>query len=245
VFGLTRRERERLIATVPEWWHSIDLGRGAVTPGIKGAGTAEGPQAFMQAELESLALPDLNGKTVLDIGALNGFYSFAAERLGAVRVVALDHPTWVGEPPPPGRAGFDVAHEILQSRVEPVLGDLMEIDIAALGSFDVVLFLGVLYHLPDPLGGMRRLAELTSGVAVIESQAMSASSAEGHALLEFFPGSELNNDSTNWFVPNIAAIDGLARAAGFASTTTIVGPPSAADPASGTTHFRAVVHAFK
>ena len=231
---------------MPQWWHSIDLGRGVVTPGSKGAGAPGGPHAFMQAELESLALPDLHGKTVLDIGALNGYYSFAAERLGASRVVALDYPEWAGDPTPPGRAGFDVARKILKSRVEPVLGDLMDIDLAALGRFDVVLFMGVLYHLPDPLGGMRRLAELTSGLAVIESHAMSASSGDEHALLEFFPGSELNNDPTNWFVPNIAAIDGLARAAGFASTRTIVGPPAQPSEArTGTTHFRAVVHALK
>lgn len=200
----------------------------------------------MQTELESLALPDLHGKTVLDVGALNGYYSFAAERLGASRVVALDYPEWVGDPTPPGRAGFDVARKILKSRVEPVLADLMEMDIGALGHFDVVLFLGVLYHLEDPLSGMRRVAELTSGMAVIESQAMSVSGVEDHALLEFFAGSELNNDPTNWFVPNVAAIDALAHAAGFATTRTIVGPPPRdSAPGAGTTHFRAVVHAFK
>jgi tRNA (mo5U34)-methyltransferase len=247
VFGLTRRERERLVASVPQWWHSIDVGRGVVTPGAKGAGTPGGPHAFMQRELESLGLPDLNGKTVLDIGALNGYYSFAAERLGASRVVALDYNEWInGEngSPPPGRAGFEVARKILKSRVEPVLGDLMEIDIGALGQFDVVLFLGVLYHLEDPLGGMRRVAELTSGLAVIETHAMSAGDADAHALFEFFAGSELNNDPTNWYVPNIAAIDGLCRAAGFASTRTLVGPPPAPPGADAATrHFRAVVHA--
>jgi tRNA (mo5U34)-methyltransferase len=206
-----------------------------------------GSTAFMQGELDALALPDLVGKTVLDIGALNGYYSFAAERLGASRVVALDYPTWVGGAdgqPSPGRAGFDVARRILGSRVEPVLGDLMTIDLAALGRFDVVLLLGVLYHLEDPLGGMRRVAELTSELAVIESQAMTIDGVDAHPLFEFFPGSELNTDPTNWYVPNVAAIDGLCRAAGFASTRTLVGPPPA-DPGavSCTRHFRAVVHA--
>lgn len=249
MFGLTRRERERLVASVPEWWHSIDVGRGVVTPGAKGAGTPAGSHAFMQAELESLALPDLHGKSVLDIGALNGYYSFAAERAGAARVVALDYNEWLPRPdgtPAPGRSGFEVARKILKSRVEPVLGDLMEIDVAALGRFDVVLFLGVLYHLEDPLGGMRRVAELTGGLAVIESHAMTAGAlADQHALLEFFPGSELNDDPTNWYVPNIAAIEGLCRAAGFSSTQPVVGPPAAAAPDAGsaTRHFRAVVQA--
>ena len=125
---------------------------------------------------------------------------------------------WLGDEdgrPPPGRAGFDVAARILESRVEPVFGDLMRIDLAALGRFDVVLFLGVLYHLEDPLVGMRRVAELTSGLAVIESHAMSVGDGDTHALLEFFPGSELNEDPTSWYVTNVAAIDRLRRAAGF------------------------------
>lgn len=250
MFGLTRRERERLVASVPRWWHSIDLGRGVVTPGAKGAATPGGARAFMESELESLALPDMSGKTVLDIGALNGFYSFAAERLGASRVVALDYEEWAPRPdgsPSPGRAGFDVAATILGSKVEAVRGDLMTLDLAALGHFDVVLLLGVLYHLEEPLNGMRRVAELTTGMAVIESQAMSMPGADTHALFEFFPGAELNNDSTNWYVPNVAAIDGLCRAAGFASTRTIVGPPPAQPGAEphAPQHYRAVVHAFR
>lgn len=248
MFGLTRRERERLVASVPQWWHSIDVGRGVVTPGVKGAGTPGGPHAFMQAELESLALPDLHGKSVLDVGALNGYYSFAAERAGASRVVALDYHEWLPRPdgtPAPGRSGFEVARKILKSRVEPVLADLMTIDVATLGRFDVVLFLGVLHRLEDPLGGMRRVAELTSGLAVIQSLAMSAGPvADEHALLEFSPRSARDGDATNWYVPNIAAIDGLCRAAGFASTQAVGGFAAAKpDPSGGTRHYRAVVQA--
>jgi tRNA (mo5U34)-methyltransferase len=248
VFGPSRREREELVATVPWWWHSIDVGRGVVTPGQKGAETPLGSRAFMEAELASLALPDLHGKTVLDIGALDGFYSFEAERRGAARVVALEYPAWVEPPddpdrlPPAGRAGFDVAHHLLQSRVQPVLADLMKLDPAVLGPFDVVLFLGVLYHLEDPLGGMRRVAALTRELAVIESQAIAVAGAEEHALLAFFPGGELNDDPSNWFVPNLAALRALCIAAGFSRADAIVGPPeppAAAPPA----HYRAVVHA--
>jgi tRNA (mo5U34)-methyltransferase len=250
---MSRRERERLVATVPWWWHSIDLGRGVVTPGAKGAEMPGGGRAFMQGELASLALPDLRGKSVLDLGAHNGFYSFAAERLGASPVVALDYFAWIHESadardgsPPLGRAGFDVAHRILRSKVEPVVGDFMTIDLAALGCFDVVLFLGVLYHMPDPLGGMRRLAAVTSEVAVIESHAIAVVRANDYALLEFLPGAELNDDPSNWFVPNDAGLRALCSAAGFSRTETMVGPP---DPppaaAEDRTYYRAVVHAHR
>jgi tRNA (mo5U34)-methyltransferase len=248
VFGPSRRERERLVATVPSWWHSLDVGRGVVTPGAKGANGPGGSRAHMQAELASLALPDLRGQTVLDIGAFNGFYSFAAERLGASRVVALDWYAWIEEAPgappgslPPGRAGFDVAHRLLDSRVEPLLADFMEVDLAGLGTFDVVLFMGVLYHLPDPLAGMRRLAQVTRELAVIESHAIAVAGAGDHALLEFFPGAELNDDPSNWFVPTVAALHALCSAAGFASSEAVVGPP--APVTQPTQQYRAVVHA--
>src|SRR5205807_7937958 len=90
-----------------------------------------------------LSLPDLQGKSVLDIGAWDGFFSFAAERAGAARVVALDHYAWsldlgaiharlqgvdlpTFELTPdvwlpdvlPGKQGFDLAHRALRSRVE-------------------------------------------------------------------------------------------------------------------------------
>jgi tRNA (mo5U34)-methyltransferase len=252
VFGIGRRRRERAVATVPWWWHSIDVGDGVVTPGHKGADLPGGSRAFMAAELESLALPDLRGKSVLDIGAFNGYYSFAAERLGASRVVALDHFAWF-EPapgaapgsPPAGRLGFDLARRLLDSAVEPVQDDFMEMDLAALGQFDVVLCLGVLYHQTDPLGMMRRLAEVTREVAVIESQAVVVSGAEDHALFEFHPGAELNEDASNWFVPNMTALCGLCRAAGFARGEPVVGPLARGDPAASTLAYRAVVHAHK
>src|SRR6266446_8932094 len=81
------RELYRTVHAVPFWWHSIDVGHGVVTPGGKSA-------EFLAAELASLQLPPLAGTRVLDVGAWDGYYSFAAERLGAARVVALDHFIW-------------------------------------------------------------------------------------------------------------------------------------------------------
>ena len=81
------RELYQKVAAVPIWFRSIDLGMGVVTPGVKS------PEQHGQ-ELNNLRLPDLRGKSVLDIGAWDGFYSFAAERMGASRVVALDHHVW-------------------------------------------------------------------------------------------------------------------------------------------------------
>src|SRR5919202_3078365 len=245
-----RRLQERVDA-VPVWWHSIDLGDGVVTPGRK----TDGHDAFLERELRALQLPDLRGKAVLDIGAWDGYYSFAAERLGASRVVALDHFVWsidwaraiaesdepdaagvrfadldaiaaVSDPERlPGKQGFDVAHEALGSRVEAVVDDFMTTDLDRLGTFDVVLYLGVLYHMENPLAALRRLRRVTREVAVIETQATELEGIPDGAVCEFFPGAELADDPTNWWSPNLDALHGLCRAAGFARVETIAGPP--------------------
>lgn len=175
------------------WFHSIDLGGGLLTPGMKSADQ-------LALETQWLNLPSsLAGKSVLDIGAWDGYFSFEAERRGAARVVSLDHYVWstdqkvfdayhaaekaagrVPAPPDeapgvwdpftlPGRAGFDYAHRRLGSAAEPVVGDFMTMDLDRLGTFDITLFLGVLYHLKDPFAALRRLRQVTGGVAVIET----------------------------------------------------------------------------
>ena len=71
----TREQLREMADSLPFWWHSIDLGHGVKTKGVKAGGD-------MTNELKSLCLPELRGKTVLDIGPMDGFYSFEAERRG-------------------------------------------------------------------------------------------------------------------------------------------------------------------
>ena len=212
----------REIHSIPNWWHSIDLGDGIVTPGRKGGGSA-----WMASELDCLRLPDVRERTVLDVGAWDGFYSFEAERRGATRVVALDWLIWRATPTGrlpadpdslPGKRGFDIAHAALSSTVESVAADFMEVDLDGLGSFDVVLFLGVLYHLQDPLGAMRRLAQVTGEVAVIETEAVAPPGLDGRPLVEFFGSNALAGDTTNWWVPSLQALLDLCEVAGFSRT---------------------------
>jgi tRNA (mo5U34)-methyltransferase len=247
----SREQAEAVLRACPEWYHSIELAPGIVTPG-------RAPLEHWEAALRSLQLPDLHGKSVLDIGAYDGFFSFAVERLGAARVVALDHYVWsadmaaylrdwresqrTGAALPsihesrhwqpdtmPGRRAFDAAREILGSKVEVVVGDFMTMDLGDLGRFDVVLFLGVLYHMENPLGAMRRVASVTApdGLAVIETEAMEIPGFEERALCEFFPGTELNNDPSNWWAPNAKALAGLCNAAGFRDVNILAPRPKA------------------
>ena len=244
-----RTRASEILAEHPEWYHSIELAPGLVTPG-------QAPLEVWEAELRRLRLPDLAGKSVLDIGAYDGFFSFAAERSGAAKVVALDHYVWSCDmagymrdwresqrtgsklPPPhesrhwqpaalPGRRPFDAVRALFGSRVEPAVGDFMTMDLSALGRFDVILFLGVLYHLEDPLGALRRLARLIApgGLVVIETEAVEIPCLRDVAACEFFPGRELNNDPTNWWAPNRRALAGMCEAAGFRNVTVLPASP--------------------
>jgi tRNA (mo5U34)-methyltransferase len=267
---LGRRARKRqAVSSVDFWWHSIDLGDGVVTPGEK---TPE----ILADEFRGLALPPLAGRTVLDIGAWDGFYSFEAERLGASRVVALDHFVWsldrpeletyldecaaTGVPPAPldhvpqiwdehhpGKRGFDVVHDVKDSRVEAVVADFMTTDLDRLGTFDVVLYLGVLYHMRHPLLALERVRRVTQTVAVIESQATYVAGLEHYPHCQFFEADELNRDPTNWWAPNLAALQALARSAGFRRAEVVRRAPREWDElpvGHEPLGYRAVVHAF-
>jgi tRNA (mo5U34)-methyltransferase len=218
------------VDALPFWWHSIDLGDGIVTPGRKSA-------KQLTREWAALQLPDLRGKTVLDIGAWDGYFSFAAERAGAARVVALDHYVWSidreGPALPddavplettqlwrpdtlPGKRPFDLAHRVLGSRVEVVVDDFMTLDLAQLGEFDVVLFLGVVYHMRHPLLALERVRRLTRELAAIESEAVEVDTLADEPWALFVPDRDENGDPTNWWIPTRAALVGMCRAAEFA-----------------------------
>lgn len=223
------------------WYHSIDVGCGVVTKGLT-----------QSAPLDDY-MPDFEGKTVLDIGAWDGYYSFLAERLGASRVVALDHYVWgvdfgareaywracaqngrlpdhrrdvvdFWRPDLPGKAGFDLARELLGSKVESLVADFATIDLAELGTFDIVIYCGVLYHMKDPLSCLERVRSVTRQVAVVATEAVHIPGREGTPLAEFLAGDEINDDFGNWWMPNMTALRAMCRAAGFSSTSIQVGP---------------------
>jgi tRNA (mo5U34)-methyltransferase len=202
-----RRRAERI-----QWFHTMDLGHGVVTRGVKDP----------RERLARLAMPaDLSGKTVLDIGAWDGFFSFEAERRGAKRVLAVDSFCWTG----PGwgkKAGFLLAREALGSRVEDLEAEVLDLSAAKVGVFDLVLFLGVLYHMKHPLLALERVAEVTVGQLILETEVDLIGLSRPAAA--FYPGDELNRDPTNWWAPNPAALAGMLRAVGFARVEAVSGP---------------------
>jgi tRNA (mo5U34)-methyltransferase len=249
------------------WWHSIELPDGTVTPGEKTVDLEE-------REWSALRLPELAGRTVIDIGAWDGWFSFRAEAAGAARVVALDSFVWSldftradeywdyvhrceenNEPydvwgpgcrywdPTAllGKRGFDSARAALGSRVETVVADFMDTDLRGFGPFDIALFLGVLYHMRDPLGALERLRSITGELAVIETAVIEIPQLDG-PFLEFVPGYELNNDPTNWFLPTEAAVVGMGHAAGFTSVAVVDRHAEVTRP-TGIVDYRLTLHA--
>jgi tRNA (mo5U34)-methyltransferase len=186
-----------------QWWHSIDLGNGIVTPG---------PDPT-PARLREIQLPDdLGGLSVLDIGAWDGFFSFEAERRGAARVLATDSFCW-GQGGWGTKSGFELARRALRSRVEDLTIDPLDLSPERVGSFDLVLFLGVLYHMRHPLLALERVFSVTRGQLILNTQ-VDLTAIERPAIA-FYPDEELNHDATNWSGPNPAAVVAMLRVVGF------------------------------
>jgi tRNA (mo5U34)-methyltransferase len=194
--------RKREVGQI-RWWHTLDLGNGIVTPGISNN----------VATLRKIGLPArLEGKTVLDIGAWDGYFSFEAERRGASRVLATDSFAWSGE----GwgtKAGFELARRVLGSRVEDLRIDVMDLSPDRIGQFDLVLFLGVLYHLRHPLLALERVFSVTRDQLILETH--SDLLWTRRPAIAFYPDAQLDGDPTSWCGPNPPAIAAMLRAAGF------------------------------
>ena len=189
------------------WFHIMDLGHGIITPGLDKCAR----------KAHHYGLPDrLDGLSVLDIGAYDGFWSFECERRGAKRVVAADHYCWVKE----GRKskdGFDLAKEALGSDVVSVVVKIEDMRPEDLGTFDVVLFLGVLYHTQDPMHYLRIVRSLCHGQVVVETHVDALDIPMPAAI--YYPGKTLNNDASCFFGPNPACVQGMLADVGFKSST--------------------------
>jgi tRNA (mo5U34)-methyltransferase len=184
------------------WFHSIELAPGLVTAG----------RDDTRSRVDVLDLPALTGKSVLDVGAWDGFFSFEAERRGAARVLATDSFAWNASNWST-KAGFDLAREALGSRVEDREVDILDLDPAEIGRFDVVLCLGVLYHMKHPLLALERVAAVTAGRLILETHVDMTWTRRPAAA--FYPGHELRLDPTNWWGPNPEAVVGMLRSVGF------------------------------
>ena len=171
---------------------------------------------------------DLTGKSVLDIGCNAGFYSFEMKRRGAARVLGIDTDLRY-------LAQARLAAEVLGLEVE-----LRELDVYAVGRlgerFDLVILMGVLYHLRHPLLALDTLYDHVVGDRLLFQSMLRGPSSvppvapdypfEETAIFErpghpamYFVESKYAGDWTNWWIPNRAGVEAMLRSAGFVIET--------------------------
>jgi len=205
----------------------MDLGNGVVTPGGKSPAVCNAEAGVIFDRL------NLNGLTVLDVGAWNGFFSFEAKRRGASRVLATDSYCWT-HPQFRGRETFDLARSALGLDVEAREIDVAQLSTDNVGEFDVVLFLGVFYHRIDAIESLAKVARLAKQVLIVETH-LDLRDLDRPAMA-FYPGRELAGDGTNWWGPNEQCMQALLLGHGFAEVEI------SAHPTVGN---RAVFHAWR
>jgi tRNA (mo5U34)-methyltransferase len=189
------RERAALIdeMNAMTWVHSIDLGGGLVTPGKWGA---HNPRL-----VEAVRGLDVRGKRVLDIGCWDGLFSFEAEKLGAAEVYATD----LVSQRPYGQPTFAFAKRVLKSEVK-YFPDVSVFDVESLGvrDFDLVLFMGIYYHLKDPLRAFAALRRVLrdGGDILVEGAVLDLPGC----FANFYYKEAYVGDLSNWFVPTVECL---------------------------------------
>jgi tRNA (mo5U34)-methyltransferase len=196
--------REFVARSTFTWHQRWQLAPGVATPGPNDVDWL----------LDVVGLPDdLTGMSVLDIGASNAACSFEAERRAASRVVAVDIL-------PPEHFGFPALAEFLESDTTFVRSSVYGLSSVLGEQFDIVLFLGVLYHLRHPLLALDEVREVTRGEMLLETAVSDATLPEvgDRPVTAFYRGDELGDDPSNWFAPNTRALVDWCASCGFDAT---------------------------
>jgi tRNA (mo5U34)-methyltransferase len=201
------------------WFHNMEV-----------AGVQTAPEHFLgdyprlKWEKFAHAIPaDLSGKSVLDIGCNAGFYSMEMKRRGAERVLGIDSDERYLQ-----QARFAAA----MAGVEIEFRRMSVYDVGTLGEeFDLVLFMGVLYHLRHPLLALDLLHEVVRETLVFQSMLRGSADVmdlagdyefEERSMFDedaypklFFVEQRYAHDPTNWWIPNRACAEAMLRSAGF------------------------------
>ena len=202
------------------WFHNLDL-RGVKTAPSHFLGDYP---AFKFQKFAAAIPEDLTGKTVLDIGCNAGFYSFEMKRRGARLVVGIDSDERYLR-----QARF--ASKTLDCDVE--FEKLSVYDLAKLRqTFDLVIFMGVFYHLRHPLLALDLIYEHVA-VDLLLFQSMQRGAGDIFRVKDDYPISEISifeepgfpkmffiekrysDDPTNWWIPNQACVEAMLHSAGF------------------------------
>jgi tRNA (mo5U34)-methyltransferase len=218
---LTEDDIRRRVAELGQWFHNLDLHGVKTAPGHF---LGDYPQVKWQRFAHAIP-DDLSGKSVLDVGCNAGFYSIQMKKRGADRVVGIDTDEKYLD-----QARF--AAKVNGTEIE--FRNLSVYRVAELREqFDLVLFMGVLYHLRHPLLALDLLHEHVAADLFV-AQSMLRGSRQSIDLLPdfdfweedvfegesfprlYFVEKRYANDPTNWWIPNLSCFEAMLRSAGFA-----------------------------
>lgn len=202
------------------WFHNMQIG-----------GVETAPEHFLGnypavkfARFREAIPEDLSGKTVLDIGCNGGFYSMEMKRRGASRVLGIDS------------SEFYLKQARFAAEIEGIEVEFRQVsvwDLASLGEkFDLVIFMGVFYHLRYPLLALDLIHEHVAKDLVLFQSMQRGSKAVGQLAKDYdfneveifyeasypkmhFVEQKYSNDGSNWWIPNRACVEAMLRSSGF------------------------------
>ncbi len=216
----SREQIQAKVEALKPWFHNMDVG-----------GVRTAPDHFLfdypnvKFQRFAAALPaDLSGKSVLDIGCNAGFYCMEMKRRGAARVLGIDcDERYLAQ----ARFAAEVAE------LEIAFAKLSIYDIGALAErFDLVIFMGVLYHLRHPLLALDLVHQHVADDLLLFQSMLRGSAAvtplesdypikkkavfarAGYPRLHFVEH-RYSGDPTNWWIPNRACAEAMLRSSGF------------------------------
>ena len=222
--GLGRAPVDDVEARIEElapWFHNLHLPSGHQTAPDHPLGDYP---SYKWRQIAPNLPDDLSGQDVLDVGCNAGFYTFEVARRGA-RVLAIDHDAHYLEQAAWASSMFGLDDLIQFAQMGAY--DLADLD----QTFDLVLFLGVLYHLRYPLLGLDLVSSKVAGTLILQTLTSPGGSAidvpddldiDERELLTrpgwpsmAFIENRLAGDPTNWWAPNEACVEAMARSCGF------------------------------
>jgi len=194
--SLTRDEAQALVDKHPWWYHRFEIYPEIWTPGVYDA----------SGTLSELKLPvDMKGMRVLEIGPADGYFTKMLSARGA-SVVAVDYAA-------KDHYGFELMERLAEVSYDFRQCNIFDLDPKALGSFDVILCLGVLYHLPDPLHGLWKLGNISAPRLILETLVSTKYGDE--CVAEFIPGISPNGDYTNFWAPTTKCCEMMLGDVGY------------------------------
>jgi tRNA (mo5U34)-methyltransferase len=176
------------VQSEPYWFQKIEVFPGFFSPGWSDPVTEKLPYFGLPA--------DLTGMRVLDIGCAEGFFSFEAERRGAREVIGIDSF-------PDSVRRFNILRAARQSNATAFLMNVYDLEPKRLGTFDLVLFYGVFYHLKHPQYALERILSVCTGDLLFQTHMYEEPSVKGTPWARFYPHGYMSGSKNESWDPTV------------------------------------------